>query len=189
MLSYLTLKTLFIACAGLGGVLFLVRGVLGLLGAGEGSDGMDFADGDAALDGSGHSFQVLSVQGIAGFFLMFGLIGLVLSEQVGLGPLISTGGGLAAGVAMALIIARIMLSMKRLQSSGNVQLSAAVGAEGTVYLTVPADSAQTGQVQLEVQGRLRVYDANTSGGTALPEGARVRVTGVFGQRSLTVEKA
>ena len=68
------LEMFYVASAGLGGVVFLIRIVLLFL----------VGDGDAALDDVGMDsdagFQLLSIQGLSGFFVMFGLVGLALTQ-------------------------------------------------------------------------------------------------------------
>ena len=51
--------------------------------------------------------------------------------------------------------------MMRLQSSGTVSLFAAVGSEGSVYLTVGKDG---GRVQINFANRLREFDAVSADG-------------------------
>jgi membrane protein implicated in regulation of membrane protease activity len=61
-----------------------------------------------------------------------------------------------------------------------------VGTIGTVYLRLPSDG--TGQVQVSVQGGLRIIDALVEGDEGLPTGTKVRVVGVRDSNTLIVEK-
>jgi len=70
---------------------------------------------------------------------------------------------------------RIVRAMLRLQSSGTVNIFAAVGSEGTVYLTVGKDG---GRVQIDFANRLREFDAISADGAAIPTGTPIRVQGV-----------
>ena len=57
--------------------------------------------------------------------------------------------------------------MLRLQSSGTVSLFAAVGSEGSVYLTVGKDG---GRVQINFANRLREFEAVSADGATHPHG-------------------
>ena len=57
--------------------------------------------------------------------------------------------------------------MLRLQSSGTVSLFAAVGSEGSVYLTVGKDG---GRVQINFANRLREFEAVSADGATIPTG-------------------
>jgi hypothetical protein len=65
--------------------------------------------------------------------------------------------------------------MLRLQSSGTVSLFAAVGSEGSVYLTVGKDG---GRVQINFANRLREFEAVSADGTPIPTGTPIRVQSV-----------
>jgi membrane-bound ClpP family serine protease len=76
--------------------------------------------------------------------------------------------------------------MKNLQSSGTIDVQNAVGQEGTVYLTIPADG--TGKAQVTVQDRLKVYEAVSEYGEEIPSGERIKVVKVVSGNILVVEK-
>ncbi|MBX7057882.1 MAG: hypothetical protein K1X75_07430 [Leptospirales bacterium] len=175
-----TLGGLFLACAALGGGLFLVRILLQLLGA----DGVHDLSPEIDAGETDASFQFLSLQGIASFLMMFGLVGLAMDRSGGLPGAVSVLAATAAGFASVWIVGRIYIAMRGLQSSGNVDIESAVGAEGTIYLTVPANGR--GKIQLVVSGRLREYDAISQAGVELPTGRRVRVAAAVEGNVLSV---
>jgi membrane protein implicated in regulation of membrane protease activity len=82
---------------------------------------------------------------------------------------------LAAGVFSVWIIHKVFRSMLRLQSSGTVSLFAAVGSEGSVYLTVGKDG---GRVQINFANRLREFEAVSADGATIPTGTAIRVQSV-----------
>lgn len=186
------LEKIFLACAVLGGALFLVRMILFLLGGGGGSDA-DVGGLEADPSAVGHGFEsdaafkLLSLQGLTAFLMMFGIVGLALRLESGAGEGLAVAGAVAAGVGSSWLIAKIFQSMGRLQSSGTLDLRNAVGQEGTVYLRIPAGG--TGKVNVTVQEHLQTFDAVTDGGAELPTGQRVRVTALRGGNVLVVEKA
>lgn len=175
------LEVLFIICTAIGGVLFLVRLVLLLVGHDADAD-VDATDVHAAAD---NSFRLLSVQSLTSFFLMFGLVGLACTRHSGIHPALAVGAGALAGAGTVYVIDRIFRGMNRLQSDGTIDLSRAVGLEGTVYLTVKPGTG--GQVRLAIQGRLQVFAATVAEGDAIPTGMPVIVTAVTGGNVLEVK--
>ena len=73
------------------------------------------------------------------------------------------------------LIGRVFRAMLRLQSSGTVSLFAAVGSEGSVYLTVGKEG---GRVQINFANRLREFEAISADGSTLPTGTAIRVQSV-----------
>ncbi|MBX3358405.1 MAG: hypothetical protein KF745_08250 [Phycisphaeraceae bacterium] len=177
--------------------IFVVRLLLMLVG-GDGHLGLDtdFADGgahgslsghasDAGDHGSTHAFEVLSFQSICAFMMGFGWAALAAYKGSGLSVPVSVLIGCAAGVAMVWALALMLKGMHDLQSSGNVPLQATMGAEGDVYVGVPAAGAGRGQVRLVIGSRERIVNAVSEAGE-LPTRTRVRVTRVNEDNTVTV---
>jgi membrane protein implicated in regulation of membrane protease activity len=145
--------------------------------------GHDMAAGHDATSGHGHgaghhadsdaSFKMLTLQGVMGFLLMFGLTGFVLNGITFAGGIISAAGAITAGIASMWIIAKFFSLLMKLQSSGTVDIANAVGQEGTVYLTIPQGGV--GKVQVVVQGRLLEYEAVSDAKEALVPGDTILV--------------
>jgi hypothetical protein len=83
----MTLWTIYLICAVAGGTVLLLKILLMILGIGGGDAGVDFDSGDLDYDvspdlgdGGGGVLNFLSVQSIAGFFTMFGLVGMGLMQ-------------------------------------------------------------------------------------------------------------
>ncbi len=170
------LDSLFVFSALVGGGGFVLRTVLMLLGVGDDhSFGGDHA-GDISHSDTDVGARLVSIQGIAAFLMMFGLVGLALTREAALGSQLAVAISLAAGLAAMWVVARVFTLMMRLQSSGTLDLEHAVGQEGVVYLTIKPSSG--GQIQLSVQGRLGVFDAQVDGGGEIATGRTVRVVGV-----------
>ena len=147
----------------------------------------DVGDGEVALQDSTASFRLLTFQGLTGFFMMFGLVGLALTRQTKVSEPWAIAGALIWGLLTLWVIAKMFQFMKNLQSSGTIDMRNAVGQEGTVYLTIP--SGGTGKAQVAIQDRLRVLDAVTQDGEKLKTGEPIRVVRVKGDNVLIVEKA
>jgi membrane protein implicated in regulation of membrane protease activity len=167
--SHTAIEQLFLLCGAVGGIILLFRLILTIAGL-DHHGGLDavHADSDAG-------FQVLTIQGISAFFTMFGVVGFTLNHNAALGFLLSIAGAVAAGIASVWIIHKIFRSVLRLQSSGTVSLYAAVGSEGSVYLTVGKDG---GRVQINFANRLREFEAVSSDGATIPTGTAIRVQSV-----------
>jgi membrane protein implicated in regulation of membrane protease activity len=186
-------KTLLIVAI-IGGVVFLFQLVMMLIGGdadgdgdGAGGDGMD--GGDVDVDGdvepgtdvdevhadSDTGFKLLSMQSISVFLMMFGLVGLGLRGE-GSGVAVSLGGGFITGLVCMYGVAKAFQLFRSLQSSGTIKLKNAVGKEARVYLTIKAD--EPGQVQVEVQGHLGIYDARSRHGEEIPTDTPVKVVGI-----------
>jgi ammonia channel protein AmtB len=90
-------------------------------------------------------------------------------------------GGIAAmyGTAVAM---RWMLGF---EDDGTVSIHGAVGATGTVYLTIPGERQGSGKVMLTLQNRIVEYQAITSD-ALLPTGAAIMVVDVVGPDTVHV---
>ncbi|MHC5016068.1 MAG: hypothetical protein ACYTGM_16430 [Planctomycetota bacterium] len=93
--------------------------------------------------------------------------------------------GVGFGLVLVWLLGILMKAMYDLQSSGNVRVEDAVGAEGQVYANVPASAGGRGQVRVVISDRARIYNA-VSDGDAIKTGSRVRVVRVNEDRTLTV---
>lgn len=175
----LTLLSVFLGCAALGGVVLLAQTAMLMFGHDDG----DGAVGDGAPEighsGSGEEhgddgLGLLSVRSVASFFCFFGLGGWAALAQ-GATALAALGAGLAAGVVMLFAVAWLFSLQKKLHSSGNLDTARAVGLVGRVYIRIPAGNAGKGKVQVLVQGRTGEFQACTRAGRDLESGSEVRL--------------
>lgn len=181
-----SLEQFFLICAFLGGVMFLIRFVLQLVGGHSDVDTeIDVGHADVIHTDSDVSFKLLTMQGLTAFFMMFGLVGFVLLRESRLSNTLAITGALIAGLASVWLIGKIFSSFKKLQASGTMDNTSAFGEEGTVYLTIHAGG--TGKVQVSVKGRLREFDAVSNINEDIKTGSRIRVIDING-RTLVVEK-
>ncbi|MEW6708722.1 MAG: hypothetical protein AB1403_02780 [Candidatus Riflebacteria bacterium] len=161
---------------------------------GDLGDGHDMADshdmvetdGQHHLDNSDTSFKFISLQGLTAFFMTFGWVGLAMIRDSGLPGWAAIAGGCFAGVIMVYILAFIFRFFVSLQSDGTVRVNHALGSGGCVYLRIPAEG--TGQVQVEVDGRLKIYDAVSSNKEEIKTGEQITVVWVQDNGVLVVEK-
>ena len=169
--SHNGIEQLFLLSGIVGGVIILFQLILMIVG-------LDHHGTDVHID-SDAGFQALTIQGISSFFAMFGVVGYALSHGALLGALISIVGAFGAGVVPE-TRTRILStsgSLMKLQTSGTISLYAAVGSEGSVYLSVGKDG---GRVQINFANRLREFEAVSADGSTIPTGTPIRVQSVTG---------
>ena len=202
--SLTSIEYFYLICITIGGILFILRTLLFFIGGG--ADGHMDGDLSGHFDGdlSGHmdldahgdtdmhadnisdaGMKLVTVQGLTGFFLMFGLVGLAM-VKFEIKDFWTAVGGLIAGIGTMLIIAKIVLEMQKLQSSGTMRMENALGKEGTVYLSIPEDGP--GKVSIVIQGGLRELEAVSSDNERISTGESVRVVKILSNRILVVEK-
>ncbi len=174
------IELFFLICAVIGGFFVGVKLVLQFFG---GDVETDF-DTDIEIDqGGGHvdsdvGFKALSLHSLSSFLMMFGLVGLALYRQSQVGFALSVVGGSVAGVVAVWVIGKLFRAAARLQSSGTLPTSMALGSSGSVYLTIPARGS--GRVNVSFQNRLREFDAVSADGQAIPTGTAIKVVQVNG---------
>ena len=167
--SFNSVEQMFVLAGVVGGIILVFRLILTI-------SGLDHHGGMDALHGDGDgAFQALTIQGISSFFTMFGVVGFTLYRNAAVGISLALLGALAAGTLSVWIIHKMFRAMLRLQSSGTVSLFAAIGSEGSVYLTVGKDG---GRVQINFANRLREFEAVSADGSTLPTGTAIRVQSV-----------
>ena len=171
-----TIEQVFVGCAIVGALVLAVYFLMQFLGADSDVD----VDADTDAD-----FRALSLQGLGAFSTMFGLVGFAIERSTPLPSIVAIAAGTAAGLATMWIIARIFRAMLGLESSGNIDVHAALGQEARVYLAIPPGG--TGKVQITIADRFRTFDAKSDSASALPTGARVFVTNVVDHDVLVVD--
>ncbi len=187
MAGFEGVEIFFIVCATVGGAFVLIRLVMQLIGLDHhvsDTDSPDVSfDGDHPDTDAG--FRVLSLHSVSSFFTMFGLVGFAMYRQSKTGLFLSMAGALLAGAASVWVIGKLFALTAKLQSSGNIQIESSVGAQGRVYLTIPAGG--TGIVFVKVNDRLREYDARSNDDSELKTDTPIQVLWVEGN-VLVVEK-
>jgi len=153
-----------------GGLLFFLWFILMMVGgaASDIFDGLfDIQIGDTDL-----SFKALTFQGLSAFLMMFGLVGLMISEM-GAAQVLAIIGGLTAGGFSMWTVGKLFDMFKQLEQDQTMDLSNANGSTGTVYLRIPASGE--GQIQITFQGAMRTMDAISIDGVEIPTGTLIQV--------------
>jgi hypothetical protein len=154
-------------------------------------DAHDIHDAHNAHDGhEGHDpgLRICTVRGLIAFFSVGGWTGLTLLRGQA-NALVSSVAAVLAGLLAMVVLASLFKVALKLQSDGSMDLRNAMGATGTVYLTVPAGRNAKGKVTVMFQDQLREVDAVTDGDAALQTGMSVRVVDVLGSDTLVVAEA
>jgi membrane protein implicated in regulation of membrane protease activity len=162
------LEQVFLVSGAVGGIILLLRKILMIAGLDHHGDTEVHVDSDVG-------FQALTIQGVSSFLAMFGTVGYTLVHGAAIAAVVSIVAAVGAGVFTMWLIHKVFQSMLKLQSSGTVSLFAAVGSEGSVYLTV---SKEGGRVQIDFANRLREFEAISADGSVIPTGTPIRVQGV-----------
>ena len=161
-------------------VAFVFQMLLTILGLGH-------HDGDAGGHGEHESGGwLINVRTVMAFLSGFGWAGgILLNRGYSMGPAIARAA--VVGTLFLFATALLVRSLLRLQSSGTLDYSNAIGAIGTVYCTIPGNDKAGGQLELMVQGRLITADARTQSSPDLKPGTKARVVALIGQSTLLVE--
>ncbi len=202
-----TLQQIFIYAAVPFTVVLIIQAILTIIGLGGDHDASfdshDISvDHDAGFDGhvdghidghAGHAagnedaggFQFFTIRGIVAFFCVFGWTGYALDPSLGIAAilLIST----AAGLLAMFVIGLMFYAVRRMQSSGNLRFSNAIGQNAEVYIPVPAQRGGKGKVMVEIQERLVEAEAITDEAKKLKTGETVKVIGNIGS-TLIIKK-
>ncbi len=156
-------------------LIFLIQLVMLLVGGDHDADDIDI-DHDGDFDGDhGAGFDVFSVKSVVSFLMFFGWAGLAAMQK---GVIVwwgIVGISSGAGLIMMFLTAWIFFLLLKLQSSGTMEITNAIGQSGEVYLTIPAKKNGRGKVQLVIQGALRTIDAVTEDTEDIKTGSLVEV--------------
>ena len=128
---------------------------------------------------------LFNFRGILAFFAIGGIVGLAMSIG-GLPDLFSIAGGLASGAVSMKLFSSLMNYMIKEDHSGNIKTENAIGKVGEVYLTIPPERKDKGQVNLLLQGRLAEFDAVTQNSMEIKNGDKVLVIGIEKDNTLLV---
>jgi hypothetical protein len=205
------METAYLVCAIVGGTLIACQFLLTMLGLGGHHDmggdhdvgghdagghdagNHDASGHDADHDHHGHSsptqwfLSVLTFRTITAGVGLFGLSGLFLTK-CDVEQELALAGAAAVGLAALFAVGWAMRTMSQLNIDGTVHIRRAVGAAGTVYLSIPANKSGAGKVQVGVNGRLVEYRAITPE-TDLATGAKIVVVAVVNSETVEVVPA
>jgi membrane protein implicated in regulation of membrane protease activity len=164
------------------GLVSLVLMILAIFGM-EHDDAVDaISSGSVDHDAGG----IFSVKPLTGFFLGFGWIG-GFSVERGAPIWLAVVLGCLAGAAMMAVIVFMFRAILAMRSDGTARIQDAVGAVGTVYISLPATKGGGGQVTVNFRGRQETYSALQAGEKPISSGEKVKVVSLIDSRTLFVE--
>lgn len=169
-------------------LIFIVETVLTFIGADVDFDAdADFDMPDGTFEGD-PSMNLYTFRNLVNFLLGMSWTAILLKDQIASKALLMA----IAFVAGAILVAAVMLMFKwlsKMQQSGNIDVMRdAEGCNGKVYLTVPAERAGTGKVQITINGAVREYDAVTDSEQDLKTGKAIKVVEAIDNSTLLVEE-
>jgi hypothetical protein len=170
------IEIIFMSCAVLGTVFFLVMMAIMLIGDIVGGVVDTAFDTDFTLD-SDLSFELFSLQGMAAGVMMFGYVGMYVTTSTDQEVLAVLAGGLAAAGSLY-GVKMMMKGISGLQADGTMVISNAIGQRGQVYSRIrPGES---GEVQVAFEGSLRTMAARAKDKSLhIPTGEFIKVVDVI----------
>lgn len=195
------MAVLYVSCAAIGGTILLLQFLMTVIGLGGDALDLDLPDDidadvdvsvdtDFGADGADHHvnsswlFGVISFRTVVAALTFFGIAGMA-GRSAELPPFQTLLLAVASGAAAMYAVYWIMEMIKSLQSDGTTRVGLAVGAHGSVYVTIPAEETGLGKIQIELQERTVELAALTDG-NALPPGNRVVVTEIVDSETVRV---
>lgn len=204
----MAMHSMYYFCAVLGSAFVVFSFITLLLGLGGDGDSMDGGDGGDASGGDGGDtgdadggdadsaahhdgglgfLRAFSVRSVAAGLAFFGIAGLTAENakcSVGTTLAIAIGVGF---IAMYLVY-RLVRMMSSFNHNGALVKANLVGAEGTVYLRIPAKRGGIGKASVVHQEQLVEYPAMTDDEEDLQAGLPIVVVSLQGKDVLLVSK-
>ncbi len=176
-------------------LIFLIQSILTFIGFGgdggidadfDSSGDMDFGGADGSFDAD-PSMNLLTFRNLVNFCLGFGWTAVLLIEKIDTNFILMFTAVLV-GVALVVAVMFLFKWLSSMQQSGNIDLhKSAIGCEGKVYLTIPAERKREGKVQITINNAAREYDAVTDG-DEIRTGTPIKVVEVLNDSTLLVEE-
>lgn len=167
-------------------LILVIQTIMTFMGL-SGEIDVDFnGDGDVDLQGE-TGLTIFSVRNMVAFFTFFGWSGLwMLSSNFN--PVLTALLSILVGVLFMFISMSLFLLVSKMQRSGNIILSNAVGIVGEVYIPIPANRQNFGKIMVVIQGTLCEVEAITDEPDIIKTGSQVIVVAVEGNSKLLVKK-
>lgn len=173
----------FVGLGAISSVVLTLQMLLAMFGGDM--DGLD-SDVDIPDAGEGGATGILSIRTIGAFFTGFGWSGAAML-QAGHGTGAATFVGLTVGSIFMALIFYLMSYLHSLRQEGTINYANAVGKIGSVYLPIPPHRQGIGQIEVLVQGRLKIVQAISDNDEKIGNRVAVRVTELVDEQTILVE--
>lgn len=176
--------------AAVASVIFIIQAIMTFAGFDADTDG-DLADapdatpsggGDADFDADG--FHLVSIKSIVSFILGFGWTGVLCWDYIESRILLAVVCTLVGLIFMA-TIAFLIFQVMKLNKDNTFHVEQVIGRTADVYLRIPAGRTESGKITISFNGSMHELEALSD--TALPTGAKVRITEVIKGDTVIVE--
>ena len=147
---------------------------------------IDMPEAEIADTGEGGASGIFSIRTIGAFFAGFGWAGAAML-QAGNSTGAATFVAILSGSAFLGIVIYLMSYLHSLRQEGTLNYSNAVGNVGNVYLPIPPKRKGMGQVEVMVQGRLRIVQALSDSDKKIGNRVAVRVTDTIDEQTILVK--
>lgn len=172
-------------------LIFVIQSIMTFVGLGGGDGGFD---GDFSTDFNDLStleadpgMNLYTFRNLVNFLLGFGWTAILLRDRIAsLAWLMVL--SVLVGIALVAVVMYLFKWLNGMQQSGNIDVfRSAVGCQGRVYLTIPAERQGEGQVQITISGSVREYNAVTDG-DEIKTGTPIKVVEALNSNTLVVEE-
>lgn len=172
-------------------LIFVIQSIMTFVGLGGGEGGFD---GDFSTDFDDLStleadpgMNLYTFRNLVNFLLGFGWTAILLRDRIASVAWLMVLAVLV-GIALVAVVMYLFKWLNGMQQSGNIDVfRSAVGCQGRVYLTIPAERKGEGKVQITINGSVREYNAVTDGDD-IKTGTPIRVVEVLNSNTLVVEE-
>ena len=147
---------------------------------------VDMPEAAIADTGEGGASGIFSIRTIGAFFAGFGWAGAAML-QAGISTGAATFVATLSGSAFLGVVIYLMSYLHSLRQEGTLDYSNAVGNVGNVYLPIPPKRKGMGQVEVMVQGRLRIVQALSDSEKKIGNRVAVRVTDTIDEQTILVK--
>ena len=178
-------------------LIFLIQMVLTFIGIGDADTDVDFG-GDADLGGdagfsdgdtldTGGAMQLFTIRNFVNFLLGLGWGGVCLYSLIP-NPIMLAIAAILVGVLFVYVFLIIYKQLFKLERNGAFHIEDCVGQTVDVYLTIPANRAAMGKVQVSFNGSVQELSALTDSEEPIRSGSKVRVIELIDGATVLVEK-
>ena len=147
---------------------------------------VDTPEAEIAETGEGGASGIFSIRTIGAFFAGFGWAGAAMlqaGQSTGAATFVAT----LSGSAFLGVVVYLMSYLHSLRQEGTLNYSNAIGNVGNVYLPIPPKRKGMGQVEVMVQGRLRIVQALSDSDKKIGNRVAVRVTDTIDEQTILVK--